>query len=1006
MTIPKLDSRTINDILAEIKKKSEFYTPEWRFDFENPDAGAALAQLFAEMFYDTIDRYNRFPDKCYLEFLNMLGVSARSVTPAVGMADITLVDNVEENVFVKKGTQLFKDMSDDDGEFRVVFETDSGVFATPAEITALYMTDPIRDIITRTDISDPNSMPIELFHAKESENIERHRFAISNDAVLRLKNSAEIVVRTENSGMLFRKEAYIERLTDPNQSSWSFFDGERFIPLSVQKKDGDILLTKSDRAEIAFTDEYCKLSEDESGHPWIFCDMKASDGAEELTVDSLMVNSRSITDPETGRGINPDHIFFNDTEISTTAGGYCFGQDPNIYDSFYICCSEAFSKGLAEVSVEMFINTVIMGNSEIPEDENIEFNRRLLVDKADSQIRPFDDIYISDVIWEYWNGFGWALLEVSGDINPFSCLEEPGKRVVSFRCPADMESLMQNAYSGLWIRARIRTMENRYSLRARMLLPHVKNIDIRYDYGMKFLPAERVAVSNNCVNHLYEPRGSKMDMTLFRTLPEKHHAVYLLFDKEPSGYPINLYFDFSGTTGEERVLTFEYLAGDRSGRSYWSELKTVDKTNGFENSGIISLYTPKGFCEASLFGETGYWIRAVNRSMQFNPKCEKFPRLNRIIKNTVDITQKETIKDEQLEFRAGVINQRFALRNHPIIDCELWVNELNETPFSELQRLEELDPRSVNKVLDDAGQVAEFWVKWSPKATLAESDGDERHYALEYTNGIISFGDGINGKVPSYNSTLELSVNYTFGGGKRGNLGIGEIDGLVVGIPFVTDVTNVVPTCGGSDEQSLDTIRKIGTKRLRHRGRAVTAEDFENIILEEFCEVSEVCCYNNRNADGKQESGAVTVVVMPHDFENASYSLMLCKKIRSFLEGCTSCELLCGKRLSVIPAIPMTVNSEITVQIDDYEYAAETERRIIAAVTALLTGSKGRRIGVMPTVSDIITTLRRLEHISFISRVVLEGEYYRDNERITVPLDENVEYRYLVAANGTHTVKL
>lgn len=302
MTIPKLDSRTINDILAEIKKKSEFYTPEWRFDFENPDAGAALAQLFAEMFYDTIDRYNRFPDKCYLEFLNMLGVSARSVTPAVGMADITLVDNVEENVFVKKGTQLFKDMSDDDGEFRVVFETDSGVFATPAEITALYMTDPIRDIITRTDISDPNSMPIELFRAKESENIERHRFAISNDAVLRLKNSAEIVVRTENSGMLFRKEAYIERLTDPNQSSWSFFDGERFIPLSVQKKDGDILLTKSDRAEIAFTDEYCKLSEDESGHPWIFCDMKASDGAEELTVDSLMVNSRSITDPETGRG--------------------------------------------------------------------------------------------------------------------------------------------------------------------------------------------------------------------------------------------------------------------------------------------------------------------------------------------------------------------------------------------------------------------------------------------------------------------------------------------------------------------------------------------------------------------------------------------------------------------------------------------------------------------------------------------------------------------------------
>lgn len=1006
MTIPQLDSRSINDILAEIKKKSEFYTPEWRFDFDNPDAGAALAQLFAEMFYDTIDRYNRFPDKCYLEFLNMLGVSARSVTPAVGMADITLVDNVEENVFVKKGTQLFKDISDENGERRVVFETDSGVFATPAEISALYMTDPVRDIITRTDIGNPNAMPIELFHAKEADNIERHRFAVSNDAVLRLKNAAEIVIRTENSGMLFRRDAYIDRLTAPAQSSWSFFDGERLVPLKVQRQGSDILLTKNNRSEVAFTDEFCEIRENGACHPWIFCDMKAADGAEELTVDSLMLKSCSIADPETQRGIIPEHIFFNDTEISTAAGGYCFGQEPNLYDSFYICCTEAFSKGQAEVSVEMFVNTVIAGNSDIPDEDNIEFNRKLLVDKADSQIRPFDDIYISEVIWEYWNGFGWALLEVTGDINPFSCLEEPGRRVVKFSCPADMQSLMQNAYSGLWIRARIRSMENRYSLRAKMLLPLIKSIDIKYDYGMVFLPAERVAVSNNCVERLYEPRGSKMEMTLFRTLPEKHHAVYLLFDKEPSGYPINLYFDFSGTTGEERVLTFEYLAGDRSGRSYWSELKTVDRTNGFENSGIISLYTPKGFCRTSIFGEEGFWIRAVNRSMKFNPDCKKYPRLNRIVRNTVDITQKETVKGERLEFRAGVTDQRFALRHHPVIECELWVNELNETPFSELQRLEALDPRSVNRVTDSTGQVSEFWVKWTPKSTLAESAGDERHYALECTNGIISFGDGINGKLPSYNSTLEISVNYSFGGGKCGNLAKGEIDGLVVGIPFVSDITNFVPTCGGSDEQSLETIRAIGTKRLRHRGRAVTAEDFENIVREEFCEVAEVCCYNNRSADGEPRTGCVTVVVMPNDFENASYSLMLCKKIQSFLEGCTSCELISGKRLAVIPAIPMTVNSEITVQIDDYEFAAETERSIISAVTALLNGRRSRRIGVMPKSGDIITALRSIEHISFISRVVLEGEYYKDNERMTAPLDDNAEYRYLVAASGTHTVKL
>ena len=103
MITPMLDSRSVSDILAEIKRKSECYTPEWRFDPENPDGGAALAQIFSEMFYETIDRYNRFPDKCYLEFLNLLGVSAGAVSPAVGIASAEMVGGAQQNVFIKKG---------------------------------------------------------------------------------------------------------------------------------------------------------------------------------------------------------------------------------------------------------------------------------------------------------------------------------------------------------------------------------------------------------------------------------------------------------------------------------------------------------------------------------------------------------------------------------------------------------------------------------------------------------------------------------------------------------------------------------------------------------------------------------------------------------------------------------------------------------------------------------------------------------------------------------------
>ena len=74
MNMLKLDGRTAADILALIGRKSGSYTPEWRFDPQSPDGGTALAILFSEMFCGTIDRLDRFPDKCSLEFLNMLGV--------------------------------------------------------------------------------------------------------------------------------------------------------------------------------------------------------------------------------------------------------------------------------------------------------------------------------------------------------------------------------------------------------------------------------------------------------------------------------------------------------------------------------------------------------------------------------------------------------------------------------------------------------------------------------------------------------------------------------------------------------------------------------------------------------------------------------------------------------------------------------------------------------------------------------------------------------------------
>ena len=52
--IPECDGRKYDDIIKEIEYLAEKYTPEWKFSPDNPDAGTALACVFAHRMSETI----------------------------------------------------------------------------------------------------------------------------------------------------------------------------------------------------------------------------------------------------------------------------------------------------------------------------------------------------------------------------------------------------------------------------------------------------------------------------------------------------------------------------------------------------------------------------------------------------------------------------------------------------------------------------------------------------------------------------------------------------------------------------------------------------------------------------------------------------------------------------------------------------------------------------------------------------------------------------------------
>ncbi len=99
----------IKHAVALVAKKllslSESYTPEWRFDLENPDVGSAFALIYAEMFSKTIRLFNQSAEKNQISFFNHLEANMQPAIPAYGYLTFFLTESMEHGVEIPRGTQ-------------------------------------------------------------------------------------------------------------------------------------------------------------------------------------------------------------------------------------------------------------------------------------------------------------------------------------------------------------------------------------------------------------------------------------------------------------------------------------------------------------------------------------------------------------------------------------------------------------------------------------------------------------------------------------------------------------------------------------------------------------------------------------------------------------------------------------------------------------------------------------------------------------------------------------
>lgn len=111
----------------------------------------------------------------------------------------------------------------------------------------------------------------------------------------------------------------------------------------------------------------------------------------------------------------------------------------------------------------------------------------------------------------------------------------------------------------------------------------------------------------------------------------------------------------------------------------------------------------------------------------------------------------------------------------------------------------------------------------------------------------LKFGDGVFGKKLSPGDSI--IVNYRAGGGSSGNISLGALNTLgnisIVGAGTVDAVDNSADFSGGADEQSIERLRDLIPASLSTLERAVTQQDYSDILITNFTEVFDASTEDN-----------------------------------------------------------------------------------------------------------------------------------------------------------------
>jgi hypothetical protein len=288
-------------------------------------------------------------------------------------------------------------------------------------------------------------------------------------------------------------------------------------------------------------------------------------------------------------------------------------------------------------------------------------------------------------------------------------------------------------------------------------------------------------------------KGDRLTLTLEGTLVAS----------PASGAPISIGFEivsdppWSGTDGGGTVgagscspVRLRVSLGDSIGP--WPISIAEDTTAGLSHSGVLLLAV-----DPAVAGRSGRFTLTVeSESGSFLLP----PRVQRTALNVLPVQQVRPVFEAAKSFGRGTLDQSYLLQApglmFPVTDrsFRLWVSD---------------------------GTTLQPWTRIDD---LTTADPEAPVYVLAAQDALVTFGNGINGRMPQ--AEADLSVEYLVTAGAAGNVPRG-IQWTVSGVPAPFG-SNSEPTSGGADALGLDGLRATARSRVLDARPIVTMADLQS----------------------------------------------------------------------------------------------------------------------------------------------------------------------------------